>query len=102
MLFTDDEGVPEDRAELAARLTAARALSQFLLRAYNVLRHYGVNFMDLPEWNDTADLDKAARLKPSQGGPLTIQWLTRLEHALTAAIRRKSFRVVDRDPPPPQ
>lgn len=98
MLPDDTNVAPEDaeRRDLEARLTVAEALVKFLLRAFNAFRSYSVDFTSLPEWNNTEDLDKARRLTPQRGMELTIKWLAKLEHGLTAAIRRKQFRDVNR------
>lgn len=91
--------VKEDRADLVARLMAAQEMGKFLLRGYDALLHYGVNFKNLPEWKDQSALDEAARLKPHRGQEAIVHYFQRLTHALSAAVRRKQFRVVNEDKP---
>jgi hypothetical protein len=91
----------QDRQDLVARLMSAQAAVQFLLRAYHAFRSYGVDFMKLPEWNMEA-LRDAHKLKPHQAQPRVIAFWTRLENALSAAIRRKQFKLHNlggNDPP---
>ena len=91
--------VKEDRADLVARLMAAQEMGRFLLRGYQMLKSYGVDFMSLPEWTDQADLDEARKLKPHRAQEKIIGYFQRLNHALSAAVRRKQFRVIERDTP---
>lgn len=83
----------EERADLIARIMGAQALNQFLMRAYSVMRSYEVDFMELPEWKDQSTIDKALKLKPRAAQELIIAYISRLENALSAAVRRKQFRL---------
>ena len=94
MLLDEVDYVKASREDLVARLMNAQALSSFQFRAYDALQSHGVNYKDLAEWKDMEPLTMASKLRPHQGGPLVIQWLERLEHALTAAVRRKRFTLV--------
>lgn len=96
--------VKEDRQDLVARLMGAQAMAQFLLRAYTAFRSYGVDFMHLPEWKDTTALDEARKLKPHVAQGKIMAYFTRLENALSAAIRRKQFKlsVFDKPDDPPK
>lgn len=85
--------VKEDRLDLVARLMNARVMGTFLLKAYHALRSYGVDFMKLPEWLDQTELEEANRLKPHAAQWKVINYFTKLENALRAAIRRKQFKV---------
>jgi NAD(P)H-nitrite reductase large subunit len=90
--------VKEDRADLVARVMAAQEMARFLLKGYSMLRSYGVDFMKLPEWIDQSDLDEARKLKPHRAQEKIIAYFQRLNHALSAAVRRKQFRVIEKDP----
>ncbi|WP_269929960.1 hypothetical protein [Aminobacter sp. HY435] len=92
--------VKEDRQDLVARLMGAQAMGHFLLNAYSALRSYGVDFMKLPEWQDQKELEDAAKLKPHAAQWKVLNYTTRLENALKAAIRRKQFKVHDFKPDP--
>lgn len=91
--------VKEDRADLVSRLLTHQMFSQFFLRAYDAFRNYGVDFKKLPEWLDQSDLDKARKLKPNRAQELIVGYLTRLNNGLTAAIRRKQFRLLNPSAP---
>lgn len=89
----------EDRQDLIARIMSAQAMGRFLLSGYHALRSYGVDFMKLPEWLDQSPLEEAARLKPHAAQWAILNYFTRLENALKAAIRRKGFKVHLGKPP---
>lgn len=92
--------VKEDREDLVARLTSAQAFGNFLLKAYDALLHYGINYKLLPEWvNGNATLDDARKLKPHAAQWTIINWIVTMENALKAAIRRKQFVLHDNKPP---
>lgn len=86
--------VDEDRKDLVARLMGAQMLGQFMFRAYDALKNYGVDFKALPEWTKAvAEWDEARKLKAHAA-----QWkignsIQLLEHGLKAAVRRKQFRL---------
>lgn len=92
--------VKEDRQDLVARLMGAQAMGHFLLNAYSALKSYGVDFMKLPEWQDQTELEEAAKLKPHAAQWKVLNYMTRLENALRAAIRRRQFKVHDNKPGP--
>lgn len=83
----------EDKQDLTARLMGAQMLSQFLMRAYTILRSYGVDFMKLPEWTNQNELDEAMKLKPHAAQHKIGHYFQKLNNALTAAVRRASFKV---------
>lgn len=84
----------EDRQDLVARLMAAQTLDRFLFRAYDALRNYSVDFKAMPEWDKAVeDFEAARKLKPHRAQEAIIAALMVLDHALTAAIRRKQFRL---------
>ena len=90
--------VTQERQDLVSRLMGAQALSQFLLRAFDAMVAYGVNFKDLPEWKDQSDLDVARSLKATAAQGLIMTYMARLEHGLTAAIRRKQLCLQNKGP----
>jgi hypothetical protein len=79
-----------DRAEdLEARLHGAEAFSRALLAGYHALRSYGVDFMSLPEWKQMDELEDAKRLKPKHMAEKVVNFCSRLQNAIKAAINRK-------------
>ncbi len=86
--------VKEDRQDLVARLMGAQALGNFLLRAYDALKNYGVDFKSLPEWERCIAIwDEAAKLKPHAAQWSIVNSILTLENGLKAAIRRKQFKL---------
>lgn len=84
----------EQRADLVARLQGAQAFGNFLLKAFNAFRTYGVDFMTLPEWTEgSQELEDARKLKPVAASWKIVNYIVRLDNALKAAIRRKQFRL---------
>ena len=79
----------------------SQMFAQTLLKGYHALRSHGVDFMSLREWKDNGVLDAARKLKPIPGSELIINYLCRLENAISAAIRRKQLKtIVDNTTPP--
>lgn len=98
MKFKDEEDYKkEDPQDTAARLMGSQMLAQFLLKAYSMLRSYGVDFMKLPEWKDQRELDDALKLKPHAAQHKIGLYFQKLNNALTAAVRRASFKVTRND-----
>lgn len=98
MRLKDEEDYSKaDRQDLVARLMHAQIFGQFLLKGYQALRSYGVDFMRLPEWQDQTELEEAAKLKPHAAQSRIVAYFVRLENALRAAIRRKQFKVHTKD-----
>lgn len=89
---TDNKNDPQE--VLRVRLTMAQAFAQMMLRAFDALLHYDVNYRDLPEYKDTQLLDDAARLPLQRGQESYIEWMRRIENGIKAAIQRKLFRKV--------
>lgn len=90
----DSPDEKEDREDLHARLLGAQALGHFLLRAYEAYRTHRVDFMALPEWSNKTMLEEAKTLRPHHAQSKIVLWFERLENALTAALRRKSMRLL--------
>lgn len=89
--MTDDKTTT---AELSGRLTMAKALAQLWSHAYDALLHHGVNFKSLPEWKDPEPLDAIGKLPFHRGAQEYVSWMGRVQNAITAAVRRKGFKVV--------
>lgn len=81
----------EDRRNLVLRLLRAQVWADFMGRAYDALLSFGVNFKNLPEYQDTDMLDHADELQPEQGQAVIVEWITRLKHSLEAMVRRKQL-----------
>jgi hypothetical protein len=97
-LKDEEDYLKENAGELRSRLMSYQFFAQVLLKGYAALLNYGVNFMDLPEWKDDEALNEARKLKPEKGSEKIVSWLTRLENAIAAAVRRKQFRVNNQPP----
>lgn len=83
------------KEDLIARLMSAQMYGHFLLKAYNALLSYEVNYKTLRVYQEMADVsDKARKLKPVAAQELLINFFTRLENDLSAAIRRKSLKTI--------
>lgn len=82
------------KEDLIALLMQATEFGHFLLKAYHMKRSYNVDFMALPEWKNTAPLLEARRLKPQWAAMGIVQWFTKLNNALDAAVRRSQFHKV--------
>lgn len=92
--------VDEDRQDLVSRLMSAQALDQFLFSAYDALKHYGVDFKSLPEWEwAVGEWQEARRLKPHRAQEKIIASIMRLDHALKAAVKRKQFKLLNMKEP---
>ncbi len=85
---------------MGVRLTLAQAWVGFLNFAYDALLHHGVNYRNLREYKESTELDDAQKLPMTEGRNKITQWLERLQNSISAAIRRKSFKVVPKDPEP--
>ena len=85
----------EQVEEQGIRLTLAQAWQGLMLKAYDALLNYGVNYRSLPEYEQDQTLDESMDLPISKARNNIIGWLGRLENAISAAVRRKTFRLVD-------
>lgn len=102
-LKDEKDYVSEDRQDLVARLMGAQALGNFLLRAFDALLNYGVNFKKLTEWTEAqAEWDEAAKLKPHRAQERIIHSILKLESGLRAAVRRKQFSLLNKPDVPPK
>ena len=79
----------------------SQMFAQVLLKGYQALRSYGVDFMSLREWQENGILDEARKLKPQPASEKIIAYLCRLENAIRAAVQRKQIKtIVDNTNPP--
>lgn len=76
---------------LGVRLTLAQAFVHLLHTAYDTLLYHRVNYRELPEFQDDRALEQAAKTDILKGRALIIEWIERLERAIVAAGRRKTF-----------
>ncbi|MER9178952.1 hypothetical protein [Mesorhizobium sp. M0767] len=83
---------------LGVRLTLAQAWVGFLNFAYDALLHNGVNYRSLKEYSNSTELDDAQKLPLSEARNKIVGWLERLQSAISAAVRRKNFKVHEHDP----
>lgn len=89
-IFNEVNYASAPKEDLIARLMTAQMYGQFLLKAYTALLSYGVNYKTLRVFGEMADLaEKASKLKPIPAQELFINYFTRLENDLAAAVRRK-------------
>lgn len=82
---------------LGVRLTLAQAWVGFLNFAYDALLHHGINYRSLKEYNKSTELDDAQKQPLTQARDTIVGWLGRLQSAINAAVRRKSFKVHTHD-----
>ena len=81
-------------AVVRVRLAMSHAFGSMVLKAYDALLNYGINYRTLPAYKDTSLLDAAASLPISRGQSAYITWMQRVESDIRAAIHRKSFKKV--------
>lgn len=91
--------VRKDVNTLGVRLTLAQAWVGFLNFAYDALLHHGVNYRSLKEYANSTELDDAQKLPLTQARDRIVHWLDRLQSAINATVRRKSFKVHEHDKP---
>lgn len=101
MLKDNTDWEKESEQDIRARVGTYMAFTQVLLKGYHALKNYGVDFMALPEWKEDSVLDEARKMKPVPGQALMVGWITRLEHGIEAAVRRKSLRGLNGGKVPP-
>lgn len=80
------------------RLTLAQAWVAFLHKAYDALLFHGVNYRTLKDYANSTELDDANKLPITQARDKIVMWLRRLENSISAAVRRKNFKVHEHDP----
>lgn len=83
---------------LGTRLTLAQAWVGFLNFAYDALLHHGINYRSLKEYKNSTELDDAQKLPVTAARDKIVTWLGRLQSAISAAARRKAFKVHEHDP----
>lgn len=72
----------------------AQAFSQMLLKAFDALLYFGINYRTLPEYIDQHLLEEAKELVIEEGRGRYMLWIERVSHAIEAAQRRKQFRTI--------
>jgi hypothetical protein len=89
----------EENRVLHMRLSLAQRFVALLQRAFDALLYHGVNFRNLPEYQEDAPLDEANKLPLAQGRDKMMRWMDRVESSINAAIRRKSWKVHENKDP---
>lgn len=85
----------QENALLQFRLTMAQAFARMLLKAYDALLTWGVNFRTLPTYAEMEDVaEKVNQSSMERGRERFHAWIERLESDIHAAVRRKQFRKV--------
>lgn len=88
----DFEIVRKELLIARVRLRLAQAWADMMTFAYDALLSHGVNFRNLPEYKDTTLLDRAANEEVTLGENNIVEYMRRVKHGITAAIRRKGFK----------
>lgn len=69
--------------------------AQFLHKAFNAIVSYGVNYKKLRVYAEMGEVaDQARKLKPVAGQELLINFFSRLENDLSAAVRRSQLTTI--------
>lgn len=77
----------------------AQAFAQMLLKAYDALLHFQINYRELPAYKDQALLEEAKELVITEGRNRYLLWIERICNGIDAAVRRKQFRLISKEPP---
>ena len=83
-----------DNKTMTVKLRLSHAFHSMMLHAYDALLHHGVNYRDLPHYQDTTLLDKGLAADIQQGEGHIMEWIKRMTSSVTAAIRRKGIKEV--------
>ena len=75
------------------RLTLAQAWVSFYEFAYDALLYHGINYRTLKEYKDSSKLDDAQKMPITQARQVVIEWLDKLRNGVSAAVRRKNFKL---------
>jgi hypothetical protein len=89
------EGLRSENRLLQVKVTLSEAALRLWMLGYDALLHHGVNMRTLKEFKDAEALD-ASDLKGNmeEGRNAIVGYLRRVEHAVTAAVRRKNMKQV--------
>jgi hypothetical protein len=90
----DPTGLIEDNKLLGIRLNLARGFVAMLTKAYNALLYHRVNYRELKAYKDSTLLDAAAKVDATKGQVLVMDYLSRVENDISAAVARKGFKEV--------
>jgi len=85
----------QENREMHVKLGLAHAFTALWLRAYDALLHHGVNVRELPQYKDTALLDKGVKAPLEHGRGHIMAWIERLHSSINAAVRRKGIKPVE-------
>lgn len=89
------DDLQQENRVLTLRLSLAHAFIKMLRQAYDALRYHGVDYQTLPTFKNADALDEADKLPLEQGRRHMLGWLERVQHDITAAVRRKQMRRVE-------
>lgn len=74
----------------SSRLAVAHAWIVMLREAYAALLHHGVNYQELPEFQNPVDLENVTT---PANRKKAIEWIIRLKSGIRAAVTRKGWTV---------
>lgn len=84
-----------EKQVLAVRLQMAAMWTDLMNDAHAAALYFDINYRDLPEFMDPKGyMEKAAKEPLLDGQESYCAYITDLKHAIQAAVRRKSMRVV--------
>jgi hypothetical protein len=78
---------------ISSRLQVAQAFSLMMLRAYDALVSYGVNYREGTAYQDMTLLEQAEKSHLARATQLYVEWIGRVEKDIQAMIRRKGFHL---------
>ena len=84
----------DDREVLAARMVMAQAFAQLVLKGFDALLHFGINYRELPSYKDQTLLEAADKLVLLEGRNKYLLWIERVSNSIDAAVKRKQFRLL--------
>lgn len=90
----NDGGLTDENNMLSIRLSIASAFMSLWIKAYDALLHHGINVRSLKEYRDSALLDAALRGDLETGQSGILEWIKRVEHGVSASIKRKAFKEI--------
>ncbi|MBO6814573.1 MAG: hypothetical protein JJ891_06920 [Rhizobiaceae bacterium] len=93
LLEAELEKIKKRLNTMEIRVSLAQGWVGLLRKAYDALLYHGVNYQTLPEYKDDDTLTEAQDMPISLARNKIINWMSRMESGIEAAVRRKSFRL---------
>jgi hypothetical protein len=87
-------GLEAENRTLQVRLNLSRGFLAMMHKAYNALLHHEIDYRTLPAYMESTLLDQAMKANLLNGQVLIMDYLSRLESDIEAAIRRANMRQV--------